>query len=223
MAVAGYGDAIVTPARIDLSAPAPRPLMIVAHGYGEDPEPMCDLFRSIAAGRAFVLCLRGTPRKPPATGSEYLSEWSLALELDAALAALHARYGDRLEADAIVWVGFSMGASFAVMTIAERPTQLPRVVMIEGGVTDWSPARIQRFAAHGGKRVLFGCGRASRVGVTQSIAKQMRAFGLEADVAIGSYPDGSEVGHDWGGPLADAMRTRFEWLIADDPRWKIGR
>jgi hypothetical protein len=119
----------------------------------------------------------------------------------------------------VVYVGFSMGATFGVSVVTADPSRFPRAIMIEGGVTDWSRGRIRRFATSGGKRVLLACGLARRVGQAEPIARAMAAEHLGAKVIFGKNEAGDEYGHGYDGPVADAVGAELGWLLEGDPRW----
>ena len=210
--VAGFEDAVVAFPR----GASRKPVIVAAHAHGEAVERVCEIFRGIVGDRAIVLCTRGLTWS---SGPTYASEGSLARELDAAVDALAARYPERVAEGPVVYAGFSMGANFAVPALVAEPARFPRVIMVEGGVTDWTRARINAFARGGGQRVLFACGRAERVPKAQRIAEAMRTAGLDAHVVFGRDDDGSAHGHDEGGAVATAIVSELDWLVAGDARW----
>ena len=198
-------------------ADSKRPVLVATHGHGESPDGICRVFRDLVKDRGYVLCLAGT-RWPISGMHTYLSEGSLGEELDAAMSALHARFPDA-DLGSAVYAGFSMGATFGVAPLVERAKRFPRALMIEGGVTDWSVGRIQKYASGGGLRVLFVCGLRRRVALATEVAVTMRPYGLAADVVLGEDADGQEAGHTYYDGVATAVGDRFSWLVEGDVRW----
>ncbi len=217
--VPGFGDALVV-----LPKPGRRPLVVVTHGHGEAPEGICALFSRLVAARAWVLCLRGT-LWPISQVHTYEGENALGEELDAAIAALVARYPDVDEADAI-YAGFSMGATFGVPVLVARATRFSRVILVEGGITDWSAGRIAAFAraakngaAKNGHRVLFAVGRAVKVPQAEAIVRKMKSAGIAAQSVFGVDEAGAEYGHGWDGPVAAQIERALPWLLEGDVRY----
>lgn len=218
LVVPGYHEAVVS---LPLGATSPRPLLVAAHGAGDRAEWHCELWRSIVADRAFVLCPRGRrtdERVPHAeAGYYYPDHFALDKEVQAAISALRERYRPYLDDARAVYAGFSQGAIHGALLIALHPEQFPRAALVEGGngfFGEWSPHAARRYHSGGGERVLFGCGSPACVRTAQRCAGYLTKAGAEARVvhAVGA-------GHSYGGAMQTELEKSFEWLVAGDPRW----
>jgi hypothetical protein len=215
LAVSGFRDAIVS---VPLGATTPRPVVLALHGNFDRPEWQCEVWRGVTRERAFVVCPRGIPR-PDAPPS--LDRWTygkgadVRAEIDAALAALHRKFGDHVAGGPILYTGFSLGAIHGVGIVASDAARFPRAVLVEGGHDGWTAARAKAYAAAGGKRVLFACGQRGCKGDAGNAAKRLQREGVETDVVFGG-----EVGHTYDGPVAAAVARVWDWLVAGDPSWE---
>lgn len=194
-----------------------RPLVVATHGAGGAPEWECEYWAQLTAARAVVLCLRGTPfdRAHPSSFF-YRNHLELGRELEAALPALRAAHGSRLAADAGLYSGFSQGATMGVGMIAEHGDTLPYLVMIEGGYDYWSVARAKKYAAKGGKRVLFVCGTKWCADKSEKAAVWLRQAKLEARV---EYAPG--VGHTPVGGVMERVAAALPWVVEGDAAWAL--
>jgi predicted esterase len=218
LAVPGHDPAVVS-----VPSPAAKrlPLLVVAHGAWDRPEPHCALWRRLIGERAFILCLRGqrTLRHVPHDRAAYYYPDHLALgrEALAAIPALAALYPEQLDPTAVVWAGFSQGAIHGALVIAQHPSVFPRAVLVEGGngfFDEWSPFGARRFARGGGQRVLFGCGSPACVRTAARSAGYLDQAGIATRVA---HAEGA--GHSYGPQMERRLKEDFAWVVADDPRW----
>lgn len=211
--VAGFRPAEhVTPR----GATAPRPVVIVLHGNFDRPEWECDAWAPIVAGRAFLLCPRGIPRRDvPAELDrwEYGSRASILAEAAAGRAALEEAYPGFVDPGPALFAGFSLGAIHLAALAMESPADYARVYLVEGGVERWDRARARRFAAGGGQKIAMACGRPGCRRQAENVARLLEAAGAQGKVAF------AQVGHSYGGPLTAPMRELFDWLVAGDPRF----
>jgi predicted esterase len=214
LAVTGFRDAIVS---VPTGATEARPVVLAMHGNFDRPEWQCEVWRGIIRTRAFVVCPRGVPR-PDAPKS--LDRWTygkgtdVRAEIEAALAALRARFSGYVAEGPILYAGFSLGAIHGVSIVASDGQRYPRAVLVEGGHDGWTAARAKSFAAAGGKRVLFACGqRACKTGAAPA-RKNLEREGITTQLVFGG-----EVGHTYDGPVAAEIARVFSWLVADDPRF----
>jgi predicted esterase len=191
--------------------------VLALHGNFDRPEWQCEVWRGITRARAFVVCPRGVPR-PDAPKS--LDRWTygkgtdVRAEIEAALAALRARFSGYVAEGPILYAGFSLGAIHGVSIVASDGQRYPRAVLVEGGHDGWTAARAKSFAAAGGKRVLFACGqRACKTGAAPA-RKNLEREGITTQLVFGG-----EVGHTYDGPVAAEIARVFSWLVADDPRF----
>lgn len=215
LSVSGFRDAIVS---VPLGATTPRPVVLALHGNFDRPEWQCDVWRGVTRARAFVVCPRGIPR-PDAPRS--LDRWTygkgtdVRAEVDAAIAALRAKFGDHVASGPILYTGFSLGAIHGVGIVASDAARFPRAVLVEGGHDGWTAARAKAYAAAGGKRVLFACGQRGCKNDAATAAQRLKREGVETDVVFGG-----EVGHTYDGPVAAEVARVWDWLVEGDPRWE---
>lgn len=160
-----------------------------------------------------MLCPRGVARLDSPSAHDvrftYTAQGAFNREVDAALAALRARYGARVSDGPIVYAGFSLGAIFGVGYLRATNERVAAAVLVEGGHTVWSGDAVRAFAQRGGRAVLFGCGQAWCARDARGVAPRFRAARIET--ALGYAPG---QGHAYGGRVADAMRPAFERLVA---------
>ncbi len=217
LAVPGFGDAVVSK---PLGTTRKRPVVLALHGNYDRPEWQCETWGSILATRslsAFVLCTRGVKRPDSPSPTDirftYASGASMKAELEAARAALIARWPAFVDDGPAVYTGFSLGAIYGVPWILEDPARTPRVVLTEGGHDPWTGPTIAKFAKKGGLRVLFACGQSSCVHTANPIAA---AIGKAVGAKV---VHGKNVGHGYDGAVADAIAEQLDWLVEGDERF----
>jgi pimeloyl-ACP methyl ester carboxylesterase len=215
--VAGFGEAV---ASLPLGAREKRPVIIATHGNYDRPEWQCEVWREIIGDRAFVLCPRGTQRLDSPSRDDirftYDSNAALEREIDAALAALAARFPDFVDVERPVYAGFSLGAIMGATIAARRPAFLSRAVLIEGGHDKWTPQSAKAFASGAGGRVLFVCSQAACAADARLAAARLVRAGAEARVVRGQ-----DVGHRYDGPTAETTKKALPWLLDGDERWAL--
>lgn len=206
--VRGFGAAVVveaTPERRD------APVLIAVHGNFDHPEWQCRVWARVVAGRAFVLCPRGIPRRD-APRFTYRNSVALAREIEAGLLALEARYAGRVTTSPVIYAGFSLGAILGADYLRRgRPVSL--AILLEDAEDRWSPTLLRAFVARGGRGVLFGCGTPGCVRIARRITARLRSSGVAAGVV-----DGRPAGHTYWGPMLTALRGAFPHLADADPR-----
>lgn len=215
--VPGYGDAVVS---LPLGATTRRPIVVALHGNFDRPEWQCQVWREITRGFPFVLCPRGIPRRDVPKSMDRWEFASLAKtdqELDAAIAALEARFGSHVAPGSILFTGFSLGAILGVGILEKRPERHRLAVLIEGGYSGWSIGAARKFAEGGGARVLFACGQSACLVKTKEARRVLEQAGVEVRTV-----GGAKAGHTYDGPVAEAVAGEWEWLTAGDPRWGPG-
>jgi pimeloyl-ACP methyl ester carboxylesterase len=210
-----YADAVVS---LPLGARSKRPVVVATHGNYDRPEWQCEVWREIVGDDVFVLCPRGFARPDSPTSADirfsYQTNRALEGELDAALAALKARFPDHADVERPLYTGFSLGAIMGVRIASRAPARYPRLVLIEGGHDGWTPDAATAFAKGGGERVLFVCAQASCGREAKLAASRLATAGVAVRVARG--PD---VGHRYDGPTAEETKRSLGWVVGDDPRW----
>jgi predicted esterase len=220
LSVPGYADAVVS---LPLGATATRPLVVATHGAGDRAEYHCELWRRIVGDRAFVLCPQGRrtdERVPHAdAGYYYPDHFALDKEVKAAIAALRDRHRGHVDPEQAVYTGFSQGAIHGAHVIVLNPEVCPRAVLVEGGngfFNEWSAPAARKYREGGGKRILFACGSPACVRTAERCAGYLKKAGVEARVV---HAKGA--GHSYGPAMEAELRATFEWLVADDPRFRV--
>ncbi|HEY3255359.1 MAG TPA: hypothetical protein VGJ91_15475 [Polyangiaceae bacterium] len=191
------------------------PVLVVTHGAGGSTEAHCQLWSRIVLERAVLLCVRGRARGPnPADGEYYPDHPTLERETFAALAALRARYAERIADGSVYYAGFSQGATMGALMLVEHADLVKRLALVEGGVKDWSVARARAFRERGGERVLFVCGQKDCAEAARKSAYWFKLAGVPAQV---EYVAGA--GHSHDARVEARIVAALPWLTASDTRW----
>lgn len=140
---------------------------------------------------------------------------TLEREVDAGLASLRARVGAYVAAGPVLYTGFSRGAFLGASLVGKAPERYSRAVFIEGGQSAWNDETAAAFAKHGGKRLLFACGRPSCVSESEAAAVILGKHHVETRVV---YGEGE--GHDYKGEVKNQLRASFDWVTDGDPLWR---
>ena len=188
-----------------------RPLLIAAHGAGGSPEWECEYWRRLTEGRAFLLCLRGTPL---GTYDGFYYRNHIALERELVAAERVARASEpRIALGGGIYAGFSQGSTMGTAMIAAHGAAFPFLVLIENFEL-WNVPRARAFARAGGKRVLIACGSRECQKVGKESLRWLRAGGLDARL---EFAPGA--GHTPAGPVMDRVRLSLPWLMGDERLW----
>jgi dienelactone hydrolase len=213
--VEGHPAAVVS---LPLGATGRRPVIVATHGNYDRPEWQCQVWREIVGDGAFVLCPRGVSRSDSPSADDvrftYQSNQRLEQELDAGFAALRGRFADYVDEGAVLYTGFSLGAIMGVSIASRRAALYPRLVLIEGGHDNWTPATAKAFAEGGGKRVLFVCAQGGCAADARRAAERLTRAGVEARMVRSK-----DVGHSYDGVVADETRRALPWALEGDGRW----
>jgi predicted esterase len=195
----------------------PRPVLIAAHGAGDGPRWQCEVWGAIVAGRGFVLCPRGLPLSPGGddAGHFFRDHHYLGRLVTAALAALRERYAGLVDSGPVVYTGYSQGATMGALFANRRPELFPRMVLVEGGHSEWDVATARAFHRGGGARVLFACGGRYCAGRALKSKRWLERAGVEARV---EHIEGG--GHTYGGSVAERVAATFDWVVEGDARWR---
>jgi predicted esterase len=192
------------------------PVLVVTHGAGGTAEAHCELWARIVRSKAILLCVRGRPRSPnPEEGEYYPDHLWLERETFAALAALRARYPERIAGGPVFYAGFSQGATMGALMLVLHAQEVSRLVLVEGGFAEWNVPRAKAFREHGGERVLFVCGRKDCAEPARISAHWFKMAGVPADV---EYIPGA--GHTHDARVEARILSRLPWLTTGDPRWE---
>jgi pimeloyl-ACP methyl ester carboxylesterase len=216
LSVAGFPDAVLS---LPNGATGLRPVLVVLHGMRGRPDANCNAWRAITGARAFVLCPRGQydPRGSSPSDKRYTHRGGeyLRRHIAAALDALAERFPSYADIGRPALAGFSLGATEAALLAQSAPDRFPRVAILEGGVDVWAESTIGAFAAHGGRRVLFGCGSAWCTPPAAMARAHIERGGVAARLVT------ADVGHTYGPPMQDAIKEQLDWFFEGDPRWTL--
>jgi poly(3-hydroxybutyrate) depolymerase len=214
LAVAGHPDAFIS---LPTGATTRRPVVVVVHGSGDRPNWQCEGWRSATAAFPFIVCPTGAYdahwSTPGDTRYTHTGGASLLGYIDAALAALAARYPEQADTHTPLLAGFSLGASEILGLAVKDPSRFPRIALIEGAWDGWTDARVTSYAKGGGQHVLYGAGQRDVERRQRATAKRLVDAGVETRVVF------APVGHSFDQRLVDAIRAEAAWLVEDDARW----
>lgn len=211
LAVKGYQDASHVGPR-DTSRP--QPLVVVLHGNYDRPEWECDLWSELSAGEAWVLCTRGIRRAGTTPEEDRWTYASLAAareELDAAERTLRARYPGLVGPGIYLVAGMSLGAAHARSLAQADPGRFSRAVLVEGGGAGWSDKVAQRFAAGGGRELVFACGQKVCADAAAAVSALARA-GVTATLV-----HDPAAGHNYSERIDAALAERWRSMRAAAP------
>jgi len=196
-----------------------RPVVVALHGNFDRPEWNCEVLPTLVQGRAWILCIRGIPRRDTPRSWDrwtYPARARVLREVDAALAALKARYPGRVDTSTPLLTGISLGAIYAARFAVAAPRRFPRLYLVEGSHKVWTYKAMRRFARRGGETVLFGCGRKGCGAQSRRICRGLTKLGAScAEVTV------TGLGHTYTEPLPTRARPQFLKMMATDPRWGI--
>lgn len=205
------GLAYVTP---PLGATEPRPVIVAVHGAMDNPGAMCAAWRVIADGYAFVVCPAGLK-----TGKD-LYTWSssehISAAIDAALAAVRAKYGAWMNDAPMVYAAFSQGANLAGPVLSTlNHGRFVRAQLTEGGyqaLADRSAARA--YEKNGGTRVLYTCAQSGCAGSYGASKATLSQVGIEPRIeAVSPF------GHSMTPQVRTSINAALPWLIEGLPEW----
>jgi len=194
----------------------PQPVLVAAHGAGDNPEAQCELWRELLKRRGVVLCLSGREltRGSQAGGYFFSDHFTLKREAFAALDALTRDFPAFADARAVVYAGYSQGAQMGLLMLADQGARAPRLLLVEGGSGDFSRARARSFARTGGLAVALVCGTPGCDRRARTSRQHVEAAGLRAST---HHVPGA--GHVYWGPVVPSITEAFAWLTNDDQRW----
>jgi predicted esterase len=199
-------------------------LLVALHGNFDRPEWQCETWRDITDGYPFILCPRGVPRRDVSAKWdrwEFASLESTDRELEAGLSVLKREFNSYVAPGPILFTGFSLGAILGVGILKRHPEQYAPVVFSEGGNENWSLATARRLLAiesdsgSPGLRILYACGQTDCVAKSKATIKLIERAGGEGRVV-----SGGNVGHMYDGPVAEAIKREWTWLVRNDTRWQ---
>lgn len=209
--VPGFDAAIVSFPSGDASH---EPVLVAAHGAGDNPVWQCETWREILGDRAIILCLSG-PREMPRSDARYFPDhFALEKIAFASVEALRRALPEPSRARRVVYTGYSQGATMGALMIVTHGDTCPRLVLVEGGFDGWTLGRAEKFKRSGGERVLFACGTGHCRKRAEASAQTLVKAGVDARVVADLSG-----GHNYGGPIASAVKEAFAWLVESDADW----
>jgi hypothetical protein len=200
--VAGHSAAIVC---LPLGATESRPVVLVVPSGPS--RAVCEALHATTRKFPFVLC--------PASSESGGKPGALAdLEkgLRAALGALKAKFTAHVDPGSVVLVARGVPAEQSVFIAQQEPSFFRRLILIDGGVENFSAGFTSVFGARHGERVLFVCTDdtcRSRATVKAALADR---DGVDVRVAVAAA-----TGTEWP---TEAVGREWDWLIAGDERYR---
>jgi predicted esterase len=206
--------AYVTP---PIGSTEPRPILVAVHGAIDDAGLMCSAWRLISDVYPFVVCPAGIQvRKDTYV---WPSSTEIRASIDRALAAVRAKYSDRVRSGPIVYAGFSQGANMAGPVLGhtdKAAIAFGAAVLTEGGYRAFdTPATAKAFTAQGGQRVLFTC---SQVGCAGGFAGSRAMLEHAAVGAKVTYA--GAFGHSIPPPVRRAIHDDLTWVVDGLEGWE---
>ena len=194
----------------------PQPVLVAAHGAGDNAEAHCELWRRLLERRGVVLCLRGRAlsRGSPPRGYYFSDHHSLKREALAALDALGRASPRFVDTAGVVYAGYSQGAQMGLLMLADQGARAPRLLLVEGGAGDWSAQRARTFARSGGRAVALVCGTPGCKRNAERSHRRLEAAGVRV---TSHYAPGA--GHVYWGEVVPHLVDAFAGLTKDDQRW----
>lgn len=191
-----------------LGATAPRPLVVGVHGAGDRAEWACGGWRLASSTNAFVVCPQGNPMTSEKFA--WASPQVLSARVDAAVAAVRAKFGAYVEPGPMIFAGFSQGATFAEPFLRGNAARFPIVILAEGGyATARSPSFARAFRAAGGRRIVLVCGSPGCFSSAVVSKRVLEAAGVEA-LVVGD----AKAGHNLNDRMQRALQAAWPEISA---------
>jgi pimeloyl-ACP methyl ester carboxylesterase len=210
--VEGFEPALV-------SVPEPRgtkePVLVAVHGAGDGPEWECRAWREFLGERGVILCPAGKPLGGDYGGHFHPDHFALEKLVVASVAALESAFGDALADGPMVYAAYSQGATMGALMIVGHAVRFSRLILVEGGFSEWNVARGLEFRKGGGQRVLFACGTNHCRRKAERSVEWLQKAGLEARLETDV-----RAGHTYGGPVGVLLSRTFDWVVSGDDRWQ---
>jgi len=200
---------------VPVGSTEPRPLVVAVHGAGDRPEWACGGWRLATGAYPFVVCPRGVPLDRNHQSFAWQSEHTIAPVVNAALAAVRARFGAYIAPGPMMYAGFSQGAILAGPLLLSHAREFPTVVLAEGGYELVESAHFARkFHEAGGERLVLVCGG-------QGCLKRMQRgrVVLEREGLMAQVVGDAKAGHNLNERMQQALRQAWPSFVQNDPRW----
>jgi pimeloyl-ACP methyl ester carboxylesterase len=210
--VEGFEPALV-------SVPEPRgarePVLVAVHGAGDGPEWECRAWREFLGERGVILCPAGKPLGGNYGGHYHPDHFALEKLVVASVAALESAFGDALADGPMVYAAYSQGATMGALMIVGHADRFSRLILVEGGFSEWNVARGVEFRKGGGQRVLFACGTNHCRKKAERSVEWLQKAGLESRLETDV-----RAGHTYGGQVGVLLSRTFDWVVSGDDRWQ---
>lgn len=185
-----------------------RPIVVGVHGSGERAEDACETWRAAIGEHAFVVCPKGV-RWRWVKNETWGPAWVLAERADKAIAAVRARYAERVAPGLVVYAGFSLGATLAPEVVALRPGVYGAAIMVEVGHTPLGAARAATQIAKGGvSKVVVACATHPCAGFERRLEAAAKGGPVNVSLADG----GLGRGHFFDAPVIAAIAKAWPTL-----------
>ena len=189
-----------------------RPVVVAMHGALSRPDWMCAETRASVGAYPFVVCPHAV------ADTSVLASWStseqMRREIDRAIDAVVARYGDYVSLEAPVYLGHSQGAMAAPYALAlPGRVSFPYALFFEGLPSDASAAR--NALTHAGvERLALVSGQG---GWQAGHARFAASFG--ASPVTARHVHGA-IGHFFNAQAHATITREISWLTAESPAWR---
>jgi predicted esterase len=209
--VPGFDAAVIS---LPEGNPSLQPVLIAAHGAGDNPAWQCESWRDFLGRRAVILCPAG-PRVAARSDARYFPDhFALEKIVFASLDALRAAMPDPSRAARVVYAGYSQGATMGALMLVSHGDTCPRLALIEGGFDGWTLGRAEKFKHSGGERVLFVCGTAHCRKHAEASRQTLERAGVPSRVVADL-----SAGHNYGRAMARVLGESFPWLVDGAVDW----
>lgn len=200
-------------ARLVVSDPIDDAVFVMGlHGAGGNAEWFCSFWRDTLPAPKVLACPAGKPMGEGARGAHYFPEhYWLEKEVMAVRAAAISELGQVPRPDRTVYLAYSQGATMGALMLPEHGDVFPRLLLVEGGFSEWNVAIARRFAASGGREVHLFCGTGGCRRRALRSVEWLRDGGV-----VASYGEGAGAGHTYGGRVADVVVTVYQERFAGD-------
>ena len=192
---------------------APQFWLMAVHGAGDAASYQCEFWREVLGPEhGIVVCPVGKPiHEHQDRGYFFADHLELEKEVAAASARFLADYADRLASQSGVYSAYSQGATMGSLMLLEHAETFPRLLLIEGGFSQWNVARGQAFRDKGGRQIAFVCGTQHCFNHAQRAVMWLQKAGVAA--RLWYEP---RAGHTYAGLLTPQVQRAFEWLLTGE-------
>jgi len=198
---------------VPLGARERRPIVVAMHGGSDQPGWACGEWRGVTNAYPFIVCPRGS-------GSESALYWASLPDTQArvarAIAATRKLFPTWIAEGPTVLVGFSMGATQAILLARGDPKTYRRVVIAESAYDpDPAIAFAKPWTAGGGERAIFLCTTVACEATYANAARNVARYGVPARLNIAGTNQ-----HGIWAVVVRSMRRDWPWLVEGVAGWE---